>query len=356
VKNILLLVMLFFSISVYAQNVSVNAFPGVTVGEKLTNAQNNGCSADLTVTCVLNLDPVLSVFSAGTFPAICARCTWVDYRTPGVVTFSTGVNFGSAISTFNTLANTFFATSTNNIRCLLPALEVCVQILLQGNRALGSTAFASVGLDVHSSGGMAWIAGTAGYAVRNTNQNTTTMQGGYFEANGNDPTAAGGTVTEFMGAEVVLKADEAFTITDASGLLVREPSLTGPTVGSLAGVRVLSQGAGATQFSWVSGTGDMQLGDRLDHNNFATFTNLDTTPSVAAGNMFNINNGGATTITALDDGVNGQVVYLLCVDAITVFTDGGTLFLAGGFTCTANDTLTLVFNGTNWFELDRSVN
>ena len=37
-------------------------------------------------------------------------------------------------------------------------------------------------------------------------------------------------------------------------------------------------------------------------------------------------------------------------------TDGSNLKLAGNFVTTADDVITLVCDGTNWFEMSRSVN
>lgn len=62
---------------------------------------------------------------------------------------------------------------------------------------------------------------------------------------------------------------------------------------------------------------------------------------------------GITGITATS--MSGKRVTLVFADALTV-TDGGNLKLAGNFTSTADDTLTVVCDGTNWFEVARSVN
>lgn len=62
---------------------------------------------------------------------------------------------------------------------------------------------------------------------------------------------------------------------------------------------------------------------------------------------------GISTITAT--GHNGAAITLVFMDALTV-TDGSNLKLAGNFTTTADDTLTLVCDGTNWHEQCRSVN
>jgi hypothetical protein len=105
-----------------------------------------------------------------------------------------------------------------------------------------------------------------------------------------------------------------------------------------------------------SAAGMLKTDDGLAFANAATFGNSDATPSVAGGNFFKTGNSGATTITALDDGAQGQQLLIVCGDTNTTFSDAGTLRLAGGLTCTADDTLTLIFDGTNWLEISRSVN
>ena len=88
----------------------------------------------------------------------------------------------------------------------------------------------------------------------------------------------------------------------------------------------------------------------------ATVTLDDTgTPGIGGGNVFIT--GGTTAITAFDDGVNGQVIYILSAHSVTI-TDGAALSLAGAvpYAMTVDDTLTLMSHGGNWFEIARSVN
>lgn len=63
---------------------------------------------------------------------------------------------------------------------------------------------------------------------------------------------------------------------------------------------------------------------------------------------------GITSITSTNF-QSGVVITLIFDDSLTV-TDGGNLKLAGDFTATADDTLTLAYDGTNWYETSRSVN
>lgn len=91
----------------------------------------------------------------------------------------------------------------------------------------------------------------------------------------------------------------------------------------------------------------------------ATFTDGDTTPSVARGNVFSANNSGATSITAFDDSTEFQEITIRFTNSNTTIVDAaGVIELAGGvnFAGTSNDTLTLVRYGTTWFEKARSVN
>lgn len=86
----------------------------------------------------------------------------------------------------------------------------------------------------------------------------------------------------------------------------------------------------------------------------ATQTLDDTgTPSVSGGNVFVT--GGTTAITAFDDGVDGQIIMVISAHSVTI-TDGASLHLNGGnYAMTDNDTLTLVFDGSEWYETGRAV-
>jgi parallel beta-helix repeat protein len=64
---------------------------------------------------------------------------------------------------------------------------------------------------------------------------------------------------------------------------------------------------------------------------------------------------GTTTITSVTASWAGRIVTLVFSGALT-FTDGSNLKLNGNFVTTADDTITLGCDGTNWIELCRSVN
>jgi len=76
-----------------------------------------------------------------------------------------------------------------------------------------------------------------------------------------------------------------------------------------------------------------------------------TLPST--GEYFNIT--GTTNITSVTASWRDRRVVLKFAGALT-FTDGNNLKLAGDFTTSADDTITLVCSGTNWYEESRSAN
>lgn len=64
---------------------------------------------------------------------------------------------------------------------------------------------------------------------------------------------------------------------------------------------------------------------------------------------------GTTDITSVTAGNPGDRVTLQFEDILT-FTDGSNLKLSGDMTTSADDTITLVCDGTNWIEEARSTN
>ena len=70
------------------------------------------------------------------------------------------------------------------------------------------------------------------------------------------------------------------------------------------------------------------------------------------GNSFKIT--GTTSINNITIKPTGTIVQLVFTGALTVNTGGNILLNSGAFTTVANSTLTLVSDGTSWFELSRS--
>jgi hypothetical protein len=66
---------------------------------------------------------------------------------------------------------------------------------------------------------------------------------------------------------------------------------------------------------------------------------------------------GANNVTSIDanSAAKGRIVTFIGNATLSVF-DGNNLKLNGGWTCAASYTLTLICDGTNWYELSRSAN
>lgn len=66
---------------------------------------------------------------------------------------------------------------------------------------------------------------------------------------------------------------------------------------------------------------------------------------------------GTTNITSITaTNLQSGVVVTLIFDGVLTVTDGGNLKLAGNFVTAADSTLSLVYDGTNWYETGRSTN
>ncbi|MDP3939802.1 MAG: glycosyl hydrolase family 28-related protein [Deltaproteobacteria bacterium] len=87
----------------------------------------------------------------------------------------------------------------------------------------------------------------------------------------------------------------------------------------------------------------------------ASAADLDLSGNSATGNVFYIS--GTTGITSISTAstVSGRIVTLI-FDGVLTVTDGSNLSLAGNFTTSAGDTLTLVCRSSTWYEIARSVN
>ena len=82
------------------------------------------------------------------------------------------------------------------------------------------------------------------------------------------------------------------------------------------------------------------------------FTAQDATPSVAGGHKFKTANTSATTITAFDDGYEGQEIFILINDANTTVDFSSTTLkgnAAADWACAAGDHIRATKEGSNWY-------
>ena len=97
---------------------------------------------------------------------------------------------------------------------------------------------------------------------------------------------------------------------------------------------------------------NFRVSGRYHNNDLDVLANA-ATPSAAAGNVFRT--GGTTTITDLTGGTHSQVIVILAEHTVTITHGASTILLQGGvnFDMVADDTLTLMYDGTNWYETAR---
>jgi len=88
-----------------------------------------------------------------------------------------------------------------------------------------------------------------------------------------------------------------------------------------------------------------------------TLVATDGAVTLPGNDVVSVTATGAVTVTSITaTGNTGRIVTLVFADGNVTITDGGNLKLAGNLVGTVDDTMTLVCNGTNWYEISRSVN
>jgi hypothetical protein len=85
-----------------------------------------------------------------------------------------------------------------------------------------------------------------------------------------------------------------------------------------------------------------------------------TTIALTSNTIILNGHGESNTISTITGGLAGEVLTIICADALVTITDtasgANTVNLSAAFTSADNKTLTLVFDGTSWFEIARSIN
>ena len=86
-----------------------------------------------------------------------------------------------------------------------------------------------------------------------------------------------------------------------------------------------------------------------------------TTFAVVTSLMTITGDAGANTIATITGGFDGQILTLIFVDALVTVTDtathaADTIDLSAAFTSADDTVLQLVYDGTSWYEVRRSVN
>jgi len=135
--------------------------------------------------------------------------------------------------------------------------------------------------------------------------------------------------------------------------------VTGNSYGANAGVRVIGSTSFTSGNAFEVTDGANPIFGVGGPNNLTFQKSGSVVASAAAitptGNVFHVS--GTATITSITStNINAGTVICIIFDGALTFTDGSNLKLNGNFVTTADDTITLVYDGTNWYEIARSVN
>jgi hypothetical protein len=108
-------------------------------------------------------------------------------------------------------------------------------------------------------------------------------------------------------------------------------------------------------------TGNARVAGKLASTSNATTLGASATTLAITRNVVKLTGNGTNVLATITGGIAGQILTIIFVDALVTITDTGTgaadtVNLSAPFTSTANDTITLVYDGTSWFEIVRSVN
>lgn len=118
---------------------------------------------------------------------------------------------------------------------------------------------------------------------------------------------------------------------------------------------------GASSFAGTITSVDLTLTPTWTLPNFSGDFNVVSGGSIASAATIDLLGSsvahitGTTTITSVTLGRAGRCVSLI-FDGVLTFTDGSNLKLAGNFVTTADDTISLCSDGTNWYERARAIN
>ena len=118
-------------------------------------------------------------------------------------------------------------------------------------------------------------------------------------------------------------------------------------------LRVVEDGSGVDSVLNIS-TGAVVVSGAFaasgDSSTFGTFGGSDTTPSVAAGNLWKTHNSGQT-LTTFDDGTIGQIIIVISQNAVVFAVSGNLQAGTTNITTASGDVTSWVYDGTNWYLL-----
>ena len=137
-------------------------------------------------------------------------------------------------------------------------------------------------------------------------------------------------------------------------------STTNPTVGITDDGSTISFSTNGIERLRITETAEFNVPQ--GHGNTAVVLGAAAITFVASTNFVTVvGDGGANTIATITAGTVGENLTLLFVDGLVTVTDddshaADSVDLSAAFTSADDTTLTLLYDGTSWYELSRSVN
>lgn len=278
--------------------------------------------------------------------------------TPYVIP-NNGTGYGSKIDFYSTSTSGF--TQTSGIR-------VRANVATSGGSTPVVTGVESFVTNSGSTTTTDLLQGVEGIA--SVIENTARVAGGWFQANASSG-GSGNTIGESTGVRSIISSYNQYTITDAMVFWGTGGVSNGPVV-NLYGLRLDNwTGSAVTNSYGIYLDNSIDRGTTSRYAFYSTSTSrslfsgtvaLANGAAVASagtisitGNVFHVT--GTTNITSISGtNVNAGTEVILIFDASVTVTNGSNLKLAGDFSATANDTMKLVYDGTNWYEVSRSIN
>jgi hypothetical protein len=240
----------------------------------------------------------------------------------------------------------------------------CNKSLLQGNYFQDGTTNPLVDISANSNACAVWAnvlesesTSLTGSGLRVLGGFGHSVKSNWFENNTGTQLSFAGSASEIVGNSFYGTTTTDMTVTgsrnDVEGNLLQ----TGTNTISGAVCRVTGNTVFTPATLSVTGGLSIQRNNRNEGTTYidgqATVASSATIAVPASAELVNVT--GTTTITGVTAGYAGQRVTLKFAGALT-FTDGSNLVLAGNLVTTADDTISLICDGTNWIETSRSVN
>ena len=205
------------------------------------------------------------------------------------------------------------------------------------------------------------IIGNGSYGIECFGVLGTIIEGNTISGNGNHGVDLG------SNADAAYKAENVIVI----GNVVKNGSQAGIHLQDcydsiIEGNRCYDDQGSPTQTYGISGNGAGGARNRVKDNlckgnltaacngtpGWDTLPNNDTTPDITGFKFIFASNGSGTTITNLDGShVAGDVIHIVATNGNTTLNDTGNMKLTGNITLGTDDSLSLIFNGTNWIQL-----